>query len=378
MIDSRAPDILIVDDDAAYLDILTDILGARGYRIRTVSSGKLALQVALDAPPDLFLLDVQMPAMDGYEVCRRLKAIDKLARVPVIFLSGLHEAIDKVKAFSAGAVDFVTKPFQIDEVRARVDTHLNMRHLQTELEQHNQHLQELVQEQVNEIVESHRATIFALAKLAESRDDPTGNHIRRVQAYCKLLASKLSEQAPVRSHIDAVYIENLFHAAPLHDIGKVGIPDFVLLKPDKLTVEELQIMKRHTVIGASTLEEVFRRYPNNVCVRMGMEIARSHHERWDGSGYPDGLSGDDIPLGARILAVADQYDALRNLRPYKPAFDHEKTCNTILMGDGRTLPDHFDPRVLLAFADSKDQFEDAFNFADKPSAANQSRSPVSG
>lgn len=356
----RTSSILIVDDTPANLELLAEMLQGQGYKARSVSSGKLALQVALNDPPDLILLDIQMPEMDGYEVCERLKAIDKLAKIPVIFLSALNETMDKVKAFSAGGVDYVTKPFQFEEVRARVDTHLNLRHLQSELERHNRHLQDLVQEQVKEIVDSHMATIFAMAKLVESRDDDTGNHIRRVQAYCKVLALRLSQQDPFRSEVDTGYIENLCHTAPLHDIGKVGIPDAVLLKLDRLTPEEQAVMQAHTLIGARTLAEVVRIYPNNLFVRMGVEIARSHHERWDGSGYPEGLRGVAIPLAARILAVADQYDSLRNARPYKAAIDHKKTCDIITEGDGRTMPGHFDPRVLQAFVDTRDQFDSVF------------------
>ncbi|MGH9425029.1 MAG: HD domain-containing phosphohydrolase, partial [Terriglobia bacterium] len=291
---------------------------------------------------------------------------ERLKKIPVIFLSSLSETVDKVKAFAVGAVDYITKPFQPQEVQARVATHLKLYYLQGELERHNQHLQELVQEQVKEIVDSHMATIFALAKLAESRDDDTGNHIRRVQAYCKVLALRLGRQALLDLNIDDAYVADLFHTAPLHDIGKVGIPDAILLKPDRLTPEELAVMKTHTLIGASTLEEVLRGYPDNMFVKMGLKIARSHHERWNGSGYPDGLTGEAIPLAARILALADQYDALRNARPYKPPFAHKKACDIIIEGDGRTMPEHFDPRALQAFIDSREQFESIFkNFRDE-------------
>jgi putative two-component system response regulator len=361
MVNSHVPVIQVVDDTPTNLELLTEMLKAQGYKVRAVPSGKLALQLALSEPPDLILLDIQMPEMDGYEVCEHLKAIEKLAKIPVIFLSALNDAADKTKAFSAGGVDYVTKPFKFEEVRARVDTHLNLRRLQIELERQNHHLQDLVQQQVQQIVDSHMATLFALAKLAESRDDDTGNHIRRVQAYCKVLTLKLNEQGSFQSEIDAAYGKNLFHTAPLHDIGKVGVPDAVLLKPGSLTPSEIAIMKVHTVIGAKTLEEVLRTYPDNLFVRMGVEIARSHHERWDGSGYPDGLRGDGIPLAARIVAVADQYDALRNARPYKPPLSHKETCRIITEGDGRTLPSHFDPRVLRAFVAIRDQCESLFN-----------------
>lgn len=356
----QAPNVLVVDDNSANLQLMSQMLKEQGYRARPVPSGKLALQAALNALPDLILLDINMPEMDGYEVCRRLKATPKLEHIPVIFISALNEPVDKMKAFSVGGVDYVTKPFHFEEVRARVDTHIKLHRLQMELQEHNLNLKDLVQEQVKEISSSQMATIIALAKLSESRDDSTGRHIVRVQAYCKVLARQLSQHPKYKLHIDPLYIENLYLTAPLHDIGKVGIPDPVLLKPGKLTLDEIVTMKRHTLIGSDTLEEVLRSYPSNRFIKMGMGIARSHHERWDGSGHPDGLQGEEIPLSARILAIADQYDALRNARPYKEPFDHQKTWEIITTGDGRTMPEHFDPIVLEAFQDSKVEFDQVF------------------
>ena len=352
--------IIAIDDTPAYLELLREMLNVQGYRVRCAPNGRLALQLAIIEQPDLFLVDVQMPEMDGYKFCETAKAMPELAEVPVIFISGLHETIDKVRAFAVGAVDYVTKPFQMDELRARLHTHLKIRSLNRILQEHNSNLQEVVQAQVKVIVESHVATIFALSKLAESRDDDTGNHIRRVQAYCKVLALKLTSSGKFNGVIDENYIENLFHTAPLHDIGKVGIPDAILLKPGRLTPEEFEIMKTHTNIGAATLEEVIRVYPDNLFVRMGAKIAKCHHERWDGSGYPDGLKGEAIPISARILAIADQYDALRNPRPYKPALDHRKTCEIIIEGDGRTMPIHFDPSVLQSFKELRGEFDSVF------------------
>ena len=364
------PNILVVDDNAANLELLREMLHLHGYRVRGALNGRLALQLAIAEPPDLFLVDIQMPGMDGYQFCETVKAMRNLADIPVIFISGLYEAIDKVRAFSVGGVDYVTKPFHNDELRARVRTHLGLCDVTRTLQQHNHNLQDLVQTQVKSIINSHMATIFALAKLAESRDDDTGNHIHRVQAYCKVLSLRLRGHADFKNQIDEAYIENLFHTAPLHDIGKVGIPDAILLKPDRLTLEEFEVMKTHTLIGAATLDEVLRVYPENTFVRMGSKIARCHHERWDGSGYPDGLRGESIPLAGRILASADQYDALRNARPYKPPLDHRTACEIIVEGDGRTLPTHFDPRMLDAFKESREEFNSVFqHFRDAGGAA---------
>jgi len=338
-------DILIVDDTAANLQLLSGMLKGQGYRTRLARSGAAALRAAESQSPDLILLDIMMPEMDGYEVCRRLKADEHLSGIPVIFLSALGETEDKVEAFAAGGADYVTKPFQFDEVRARVETHLGRRRLQIEVERYNRELQTLVQEQVKEIADSQMATIFALAKLAESRDDETGRHLEHVQILCGLLADKMRGRAVHAEMVDGAFIDNIIHASPLHDIGKVAIRDDILLKPGKLTVEEFEIMKTHTVLGAATLQAVMKEYPHNTFVEMGILIARSHHERWDGTGYPDGLAGEAIPLCARIMSVADVYDALRSPRCYKAAVPHQKSCNIILKNSGT----QFDPKVIEAF-----------------------------
>jgi putative two-component system response regulator len=354
------PDILIVDDTPANLQLLGRILTSHGCHVRTAGSGGLAISSALERTPDLILLDVTMPEMTGYEVCERLKAMERLTKVPVIFISALQGPDDKLRAFAVGGVDYVTKPFHAAEVCARVDTHVSLRRLQIQLEQQNSRLRELVDEQVREISESQLATIFALAKLAESRDDRTGHHTRRVQDYCRALARAVAATFGDEFQLDAVYVDAFFGAAPLHDVGKVGIPDAILVKPDRLTEHETAIMRKHTLLGATTLGDVLARYPNNLFVKMGVEMARSHHERWDGSGYPDGLRGEEIPLSARMLAVADQYDALRSSRPYKPAFDHDKAVEILTVGDERTRPEHFDPRVLEAFIRAAAELDEIF------------------
>jgi putative two-component system response regulator len=337
--------ILIVDDTPENLRVLLELLKQQGYKARAVPNGRLALQAAANEPPDLILLDIMMPEMDGYEVCRCLKRDEKLREIPVIFLSALGETLDKVRAFDVGGVDYITKPFQIEEVRARVETHLRLRRLQVQLEMHNRQLQERVDEQVREISESQMATIVALARLAESRDEGTGKHIERVQIYCRLLAAELREHPGRPGRVNEAFIENIFRASPLHDIGKVGIRDSILLKPGPLTAAEFDEMKLHTTLGAETLEEVRKAYPKNGFVRMGIEIARSHHERWDGTGYPHGLAGTGIPLSARIMAVADSYDAARSRRFYKPALPHEECCAAIYRRSGTYL----DPVVVEAF-----------------------------
>lgn len=349
--------ILVVDDTPANLTLLSQMLGDRGYRIRPVPSGKLALAAAASDPPDLVLLDISMPEMDGFEVCRLMKEDPRLREVPIIFISALTEMEGKVKAFRRGGVDYITKPFQIEEVEARVETHLKLRRSQAELERYNRYLEQLVDEKVKEISESQLATIFAMVKLAESRDDETGTHIWRVREYCLALANALRDHSAFRDRLTDPFVRDLYNAAPLHDIGKVGISDAILLKPGPHTPDEAEIMKTHTSIGARTLEGVITSYPKNSFLIMGAQIAYSHHERWDGTGYPQGIAGEAIPLSAHIMSVADVYDALRSPRRYKPAFDHETTVRIMTKGDGRTEPTHFDPRLLETFVSIASEFD---------------------
>ncbi|MFH0976471.1 MAG: HD domain-containing phosphohydrolase [Spirochaetota bacterium] len=348
--------ILIVDDTPANLELLASMLKIKGYKARPALTGQLALQAAKNDPPDLILLDIAMPNMNGFEVCKTLKEDTDLRDIPVIFISGLTETKEKMEAFSSGGVDYITKPFQFEEVMARVATHLKLRRLQMEMKEYNEKLEKIVEAQVREILESQMATIFALAKLAESRDDETGKHLEKVQLICKAIAvnlSKNSDYAVIATHS---FIENLYHACPLHDIGKVAIPDNILLKPGKLTPDEFEIMKAHAAFGAETLNAVLEQYPSNNFIKMGIAIARHHHEKWNGTGYPDGISGDSIPLPARIMAVADVYEAVRSKRCYKPSLSHEKTREIIKEGIGN----HFDPVIANAFEESHKEIDEIY------------------
>ncbi len=348
----RTATIMVVDDTPENLNLLRRMLGSKGYNVMAFPEGRLALEAAASHPPDLILLDIMMPETDGLEVARSLKAHEAPKDIPILFISALTEAEDKVKAFFAGGVDYVTKPFHLGKVHARIETHLKLRRMKLELERHNLHLEELVKEKVREISDSQMAIILAVTKLAEFRDDETGHHIERTRTFCKILAEQIRLNPSYTQSISDAYVENIFHAAPLHDIGKVGIPDSILLKPDKLTPSEFEIMKTHTMIGARTLQAARGKYPKNAFVNMGIAIAHHHHERWDGTGYPDGLAGEDIPLAARIMALADVYDALRSQRPYKEPFSHERSCEIIVEGAGR----HFDPAVVDAFKEVESKF----------------------
>ncbi len=337
--------------------MICDILTAQGYEAAPFTDAREAIAVIEELRPDAILLDAVMPGMDGYEACRNLRKIKSLHSVPIIFVSGTHEPFEKVRAFRSGAVDFLTKPFHFDEIRARITTHLRLGLLQRRTQKYAEELGQLVEEKVREISESQMALIFAMAKLSESRDGETGRHMERIQEFCRLLATRLKEKPKFTEEIDESFLSNLICASPLHDIGKVGIADAILLKPGRLTAEEFEIMKGHSAIGADTLEAVREKYPGNEFVRMGIEIARSHHERWDGSGYPDGLAGTEIPLSARIMGLADVYDALRSRRQYKEPFPHEKAVAIIRQEKGT----HFDPDVADSFLENHMRFAETWD-----------------
>jgi putative two-component system response regulator len=310
------------------------------------------LKAAAKNPPHLMLLDISMPEMDGYEVCRRMKADPALCGIPIIFLSALNATEDKVKAFGLGGVDYITKPFQIEEVLARVNTYLKIRELQSHLEFDNLNLQALVDMKVKALTAAQLATIFAMAKLAESRDEDTGKHLERVQEYCRRLALKLMADSPYSEQITPELVDLIHHATPLHDIGKVAIPDAVLLKPDRLTDAEMVVMRTHAEIGEQTLRTVLAK-SDNAFVRVGIDIAGGHHERWDGSGYPRKLRGEEIPLAARIMALTDVYDALRSERCYKKPIPHPQVVEMIRAERGR----HFDPVVVDGFLKLEAEFD---------------------
>jgi len=349
--------ILIVDDTTANLQILSSILRAQGYKVRPVPSGKLALKAVETQAPDLILLDIMMPDINGFELCKQLKGNPAYSEIPVIFISALTQADEKVEAFKAGGVDYITKPFNLEEVQARVSTHLKLRQFQLQLEEQNKNLQSLVMEQVKELWDSQMATIFALARLAESRDTETGKHLERVQSFCKHLSLQLLQDGKYQSEINDQFLTNIYHASPLHDIGKVSIPDSIMLKPARLTPSEFEIMKTHSELGAKTLEDVLNLYPGNPFIKMGIDIARYHHEKWNGTGYPKGLIGHDIPLAARIMAIVDVYDALRSKRCYKQAISHEESCSIINAGRDT----HFESAIVDAFNNSTASFEDIWS-----------------
>jgi putative two-component system response regulator len=346
--------VLVVDDTPENLVLLHNLLKDR-YHTKVANSGERALAVATTAPvPDLILLDVDMPGMSGFEVCRRLKNDSRTAHVPVIFLTARAEVEDEQRGFDAGGVDYVIKPISPPVVLARVRTHLKLKGVADFLKDKNAFLRSEVEARTRDVQLIQDVTIMAMASLAETRDNETGNHIRRTQHYVRALARKLKPHPRFRAALDNETIELLFKSAPLHDIGKVGIPDRILLKPGKLTADEFEIMKTHTTLGRDAIlaAEKLLDTPSSF-LRFAREIAHYHQEKWDGTGYPDGLVGDRIPISARLMALADVYDALISKRVYKPAFPHSKAVEIIREGRGS----HFDPDVTDAFLAIADSFQ---------------------
>jgi putative two-component system response regulator len=340
--------VLVVDDEPINIMVLSDLLKG-SYRVIAAKSGEQALKRIYETVrPDLILLDVMMPGMDGYEVCRRLKADPAMSSIPIIFVTAMNEEVDEMKGLEVGAVDYLTKPISPAIVKVRVKNHLALKLAQDELAQQNEMLELKVQERTQELSRAKDVTIHAMATLAETRDNETGNHIRRTQYYVKALAEELARQGTYADELSPENIEMIYKSAPLHDIGKVGIPDYILLKPGKLTDEEFAIMKTHAQLGADAIIEAESTLADEggaSFLRYAREISLGHHEKWDGSGYPAALCGTEIPLSGRLMAVADVYDALISKRVYKPAFPHEKARQIILEGRGS----HFDPTIVDAF-----------------------------
>lgn len=351
--------ILVVDDNKTNLKILKLILSKKDYEIVLESNSVAVLETVKNQKPDLILLDITMPDVDGYEICSFLKSEPDLKDIPIIFVSALSSAENISQGLNFGAVDYITKPYKAQEVLARVSTHLKIRDLQIQLENANKNLEKRVQMQVKQIADAQFETIFALAKLAQSRDDDTGSHLERVRKYCYILSKELQKNSIYSDRIDERFIKNMTLACPLHDIGKVGISDSILLKPAKLTPEEFEIMKTHTTIGAKTLSEIQEKFSDNAFIAMGKVIAKYHHERWDGKGYPEGLKEEEIPLPARIMAIADVYDALKVKRVYKEPFCHEKCVEIIKEGAGT----QFDPYIVHSFLVLEGEFEKISNIS---------------
>jgi putative two-component system response regulator len=354
--------ILVVDDTPDNLSLMSGLL-KDDYKVKVANNGEKALKIAATAPqPDLILLDIMMPGMDGYEVCQLLKKNPATINIPVIFLTAKAEVEDEKKGLELGAVDYLTKPVSPPIVMARVKNHLALKSHADFLRDKNDYLEIEVAKRTKEVMAIQDVTILAMASLAETRDSDTGNHIRRTQFYVKALAQHLKSNPRFGAMLSDDYINRLFKSAPLHDIGKVGIPDRILLKPGRFTPEEFEIMKTHTTLGKDAIDHAEQQLGMNVeFLNMAKDIALSHQEKWDGSGYPQGLVGETIPLSARLMAVADVYDALISRRVYKDGMPHEKAVQIIIEGKGT----HFDPDMVDAFVAIQSQFQEiAKRYAD--------------
>ncbi len=354
--------ILIADDDSGVRFLLSTLCEEMGYSSVEAKNGREAVELVGLREPDLVIMDAIMPELDGFSATQQLKQSPATSHIPILILTGLHSRQDRLKGISAGANDLLAKPVDSEELMLRVRNNLKVKEFNDFLQRHNEILEQQVSDRTRqltdavdtlktaqrEIEDSHRDTIFRLSALAEFRDEDTGVHIRRIGYF--------SRQLSIAMGLDPSFQETIFHAAMLHDIGKVAVPDAILLKKGGLSESDWDMMRSHAETGARILAGSKSPY-----VMMGAEIAMNHHERFDGSGYPHGLVGKAIPLSARIASVADVYDALRSVRPYKPAFGHEKAVEIITQGDGRTKPEHFDPRVLEAFRLSSESFRVIFD-----------------
>jgi len=352
---SERPTVLVVDDTADNLSLMSDLLKDE-YRVKVANSGERALAISQGDPrPDLVLLDVMMPGMDGYEVCRRLKGDLATRELPVVFLTAATDPDAERRGLELGAVDYIAKPISPPTFLARIKNHLALKAAADFLKDKSDYLEKIVDRRTLEIRAIQEVTILALASLAETRDSDTGNHIRRTQNYVQVLAESLRDDPHFALSLSEYAIRMMVRSAPLHDIGKVGIPDRILLKPGKLEPEEFEIMKRHTVLGKEAIENAERTLGAQVeFLSVAKEIALCHHERWDGGGYPQGLIGEAIPLSARLMSLADVYDALISKRVYKDGMPHEKAADIILQGSGT----QFDPAVAAAFDLAQAEFKE--------------------
>lgn len=355
--------ILVVDDAPINRRILEELLDEH-YELAFAADGEECLLKVREFEPELVLLDIMMPGIDGYEVCRRIKDSPIGAFTQVIFVSGKTSTAERMEGYEAGADDYIVKPFDHDELLAKVRIHFRLRESQIEVRKANLRLQEfnsdlerLAAERSRQIIATRDVTIFTLAKLAESRDPETGEHLERMSTYSRILADELNGRGPYSGQMDDAFVDQIYRASPLHDIGKVGIPDAILLKPGAFDPREWEIMKRHTTIGAEALEQAVQGNPNAAFLGLAAAVARHHHEWFNGSGYPDGLAGTDIPLCARIVALADVFDALTSRRVYKPALSPEESRRIIEKERG----EHFDPVVVDAFLARYDEFVEVFH-----------------
>ncbi|MBQ3602083.1 MAG: response regulator [Lachnospiraceae bacterium] len=348
---NQTANILIVDDTTSNLMILAEMIKSIGYIARPVTSVKQAMSAIAIKKPQLILLDISMPEIDGFDFCEMLKQDITLKDIPIIFISALNSTEDKVKGFKLGAVDFISKPFELEEITLRINTHLKIFRMQNELKVHNKRLFKMFNDQVKQVTKEQETIAYTLAKLLEIRNDKNGEHIDNVGRFCKILSMGLQLSPKYEKQITASFIDSIVFASPFHDAGMAYIRDSIVLKRGPLEPEERKCMEEHTIKGAKILYETLGD-TSNENIKMAIDIAKYHHERWDGAGYPCGLSGEDIPLAARILSVADVYDILTSERCYRKAYSHEESIKIIEEEAGK----QFDPEIVKVFLKIQNQF----------------------
>ncbi len=339
--------ILLIEDNSINRDMLTALLQELEYQVFSAENGLIGIEKTKQIHPDLILMDIEMPIMNGMEACAQIKSIPEISDIPIIFLTGLAGEKRLEKAFELGAVDFLVKPVRMVELKARVSTHISHYHLLSDLEQ-------LVVEKTQEINDLRETALRVVATLAETRDPETGAHIKRVQHYSRLLANELLAQGIYADIITPKFVESIYYSSPLHDIGKVGIPDAILLKPGKLTAEEFEIMRTHASLGYEALSATKGENVVDYFLDMAADIALYHHARFDGNGYPTKAKGQEIPIAGRIVALVDVYDALTSARCYKPMFSHEQAKEIMV----EEMNGAFDPKIFEIFLYLEDKFID--------------------
>lgn len=350
--------VLIVDDTPDNISLLAALLKGK-YKIKIATNGLKALQIAAQTPyPDLILLDVMMPELDGHETCRRLKSNPDTAQIPVIFLTAKSQVEDEEMGLNLGAVDYIAKPISPPIVFARVATQLNLKNAQQLLKDQQKHMALMVHERTREAVQMQEAAVLTLASIVESRNHESVQHVRRIQSFVAALARKLREKSSYAS-MDEAQIELLYQAAALHDLGMMAVPENILRKPGKLDADEFTQVKLHTRHGRDAIRAVEQQFGQDIphlpqFLHYVSDIAYSHHEKWDGSGYPDSLAGLQIPLAARMTTIADVYDALISKRIYKPAYSHSQAIEILQAGRGT----HFDPELLDAFCEIEGEIQE--------------------
>lgn len=343
--------ILIADDEEKNRTYLDALLTSEGYATLHAPNGKMAFDLVLEHQPDLILLDAMMPVLNGFEVAEQLKNNETTKVIPIIMITALVDRDSRMRALQCGVEEFVTKPVDRSELWIRVRNLLRLKEYNDFLTNYSRTLEVQVEERTEQLLASYFDSMFSILRAAEFRDKDTGDHIHRIAFFCRELAADIG--------MSPEFVDTIYHASPLHDVGKIGIPDHILLKPGPHTPDEWEIMKTHAALGHSILLGHGKK-SSSPFTTMGAEIALNHHERWNGTGYPNGIKGEAIPLSARIMVLSDVYDALRSKRPYKPAMSHEQALQIMLKGDGRTRPEHFDPQLLSTFAKMAERFREIY------------------